>query len=122
MATLSSAFAELVECPSRPIMITSNRIAAYEGSEIFDFGHDLDGNAINPLPDGGQLQLDSLALSCDPSGKRIYTLGFSFPHPVEGTTVLQYSACGTSCSGRGFGLGFIGRGLFGGSSNAPSLG
>src|SRR5215469_11611315 len=68
----------------------------------FDFG-------TNPLPNGGQLDLDSLTLSFGNGNgihgdleEYIFELDFGFPQPAKGTTVLQFTATG----GTGYLLGF----------------
>lgn len=79
-----------------PVPVTPGLVARpnnCNGSLLFDFG-------TNPLPNGGQLDLDSLSLSFGSNNgihgdldEFVFELDFGFPQPAKGTTVLQFSAC-----------------------------
>ena len=91
------AFGATLFCGGRgPVPVAPGLVArpnGCNGSLIFDFG-------TNPLPAGGQLNLDSLSLTFGNKNgvhgdldEFIFELDFGFPQPASGTTVLQYTAC-----------------------------
>jgi len=85
-----------------PVQVTAGLVARpnnCNGSLLFEFG-------TNPLPNGGQLDLDSLSLSFGSNNgihgdldEFIFELDFGFPQPARGTTVLQFTACCTQLLG-----------------------
>lgn len=97
------AFGATLFCGGKgPVPVTAGLVARpnnCNGSLLFYFGTD-------PLPNGGQLNLDSLSLSFGSNngihgdlGEFIFELDFGFPQPATGTTVLQFSACCTQFLG-----------------------
>lgn len=79
-----------------PVPVTPGLVARpnhCNGSLLFDFGP-------NPLPGGGQIDLDALSLSFGSNNgihgdldEYIFELDFGFPQAAKGTTVLQFTAC-----------------------------
>lgn len=83
----SSAFGNTVTtCLNSPIPVTPGLVVSPCGLTV-EFG-------TNPLPDGGQLALNSLDLvSFYPASGLSFDLNFAFPNPAVGTTVLEYTVC-----------------------------
>lgn len=83
-----STLCHAAEC-GFPAAVTASLVCDV-GTNTFDFGHDLAGNPINPLPDGGSLILSGI-------GVRYYIewgtwyLGFDFSSPSARTTTLEYT-------------------------------
>jgi hypothetical protein len=88
----SSAFGGTITCGYNPIPVTPGLVAACGYSLALNFG-------ANPLPDGGQLDLNAFYLTNIGSDELEYDLNFAFPHPAIGTTVLEYTACCTPILG-----------------------
>ena len=82
----SSAFGNSVTCLNGPISVTPGLVFSPCGLTV-EFG-------TNPLPDGGQLVLNSLDLVTYPGVSGLsFNLNFAFPNPAVGTTVLEYTVC-----------------------------
>jgi hypothetical protein len=82
----SSAFGDTITCGYNPIPVTPGLICGTAYSLAFNFG-------MNPLPDGGQLDLNSVDVVSGYNDEFSFDLNFSFPHPAQGTTVLEFTAC-----------------------------
>jgi hypothetical protein len=86
LGMLSSAFGDTVTCLNGPISVTPGLVFSPCGLKV-EFG-------TNPLPDGGQLVLNSLDLVTYPGISGLsFNLNFAFPNPAVGTTVLEYTVC-----------------------------
>jgi hypothetical protein len=80
------AFGATIYCGAGSVPVTAGLIANCNYSLEFDFG-------TNPLPTGGQLDLDAFNAGYNAnSGEWIFELEFGFPQPAKGTTVLQFTA------------------------------
>jgi hypothetical protein len=83
----SSVFGNTVACLNSPISVTPGLVVSPCGLTV-EFG-------TNPLPDGGQLVLNSLDLVLypPPASGLSFNLDFAFSNPAVGTTVLEYTVC-----------------------------
>jgi hypothetical protein len=90
-AACSTAFGDVMfSCPSN-VAVTSSLVFNCNGN-IFDFGHDLKGHPVNPLPSGGSVTLKTVTyFTREVDGFPEWDLDFSFPHPAKGTTELDFS-------------------------------
>ena len=94
-AACSTASASIINSCSINAPVTSSLAFVCQG-QVFDFGHDLAGNAINPLPLGGSLKLNSV--SYVDFIQPLWALNFSFTTPSARTTDLQFSTLGPPCN------------------------
>lgn len=83
-------------CPSN-VAITSTLAFNCNGN-IFDFGHDLQNNPVNPLPLGGAITLKSIVSYGRKDGSVIWDLNFGFPTPSARTTELYFTVTGPPCN------------------------
>lgn len=90
----ASAAPIINSCPVNAPVTSS--LAFVCSGQVFDFGHDLAGNAIDPLPLGGSLTLKSVLFIdfLQPE----WDLRFGFNTPSAGTTQLQFSTIGPPCN------------------------
>jgi hypothetical protein len=89
--------------------VTSSLVFGCGDGSTFDFGHDLKGNPVNPLPLGGSVTLKNVTDIRYADGTIELDLDFSFPHPAKGTTELDFSIFAPPCNclpvGHAIGLG-----------------
>jgi hypothetical protein len=96
LAACSTASANVIfSCPSN-VAITSSLTFNCRGN-IFDFGHDLQGNPANPLPLGGSVTLKRVTYFARVDGFPEWDLDFGFPSPAKGMTELDFSLFAPPC-------------------------